>query len=73
MTRTLSESAFKLGGIVWRQDLAAAMGVNTQDNYYWYDGLQQVTAHQRSQMNESKYGPIKPPCRRPRIFGFSDE
>ncbi len=24
---------------------------STQDNYFWYDGLQQVTAHQQGQLN----------------------
>ena len=38
----------QVGGIVWRQDLeAAALSVPTQDNYYWYDGLQQVTEHKQ--------------------------
>ena len=53
MTRTLSSryGRSQVGGIVWRQDIkAASLSVTTQDNYYWYDGLQQVTAHQRGQL-----------------------
>ncbi len=42
----------RVGGIIWRQDMAAAAkGVNTQDNYYWYDGLQQLQMRQMGQLN----------------------
>ncbi|MFD0894318.1 RHS repeat domain-containing protein, partial [Luteolibacter ambystomatis] len=47
----------RVGGVEWRRDdKAHAMSVNTQDNYYWYDGLQQVTRHDRGNLVPS-FGP----------------
>jgi RHS repeat-associated protein len=41
----------RFGGVVWRYDaLAHWLGVTTQDNYYWYDGLYQVKQHERGTM-----------------------
>ena len=41
----------RASGVVWRRDdLAHAMSINTQDNYYRYDGLQQVTGHDRGNL-----------------------
>lgn len=38
----------RFSGVVWRQDdKAQSLGVTTQDNYYWYDGLYQVQQHER--------------------------
>jgi RHS repeat-associated protein len=40
----------RAGGVVWRKDVKAhslTVPVTTQDNYYWYDGLQQVSRHER--------------------------
>ncbi|MCH1499542.1 MAG: RHS repeat-associated core domain-containing protein [Akkermansiaceae bacterium] len=39
------------GGVVWRRDEKAHdLSVDTQDTYYKYDGLQQVTSHQRGDL-----------------------
>ena len=41
----------RLGGLTWRQDEQAHdQGVTNQDNYYSYDGLQQVKQHQRGDL-----------------------
>jgi RHS repeat-associated protein len=41
----------RFGGVVWRRDLAAhVQSVNTEDSYYWYDGLYQVKEHQRGNL-----------------------
>jgi RHS repeat-associated protein len=41
----------RVGGVNWRRDnLAHAMSVTDQDNYYWYDGLQQGTRHDRGNL-----------------------
>jgi RHS repeat-associated protein len=41
----------RVGGVNWRRDnLAHAMSVTDQDNYYWYDCLQQVTRHDRGNL-----------------------
>jgi len=63
----------QIGGIVWRQDLAAAAaGVTTQDNYYWYDGLQQVQEHQSGQLNGTapNYTGIVAPPQQDETFGY---
>ena len=63
----------QVGGIVWRQDLeAAALSVTTQDNYCWYDGLQQVTAHQQGQLNGTypNYTGIVGPPQQQEDFGY---
>lgn len=39
------------GGVVWRRDdKAHSLSVISQDDYYWYDGLQQVTRHDRGDL-----------------------
>ena len=44
----------RVGGVVWRRDdKAHAMSVSTEDNYYWYDSLQQVTQHERGDLTPS--------------------
>jgi len=51
----------RVGGVVWRRDdLAHALSVSTQDNYYEYDGLQQVTLHQRRALTGTPYSGIDP-------------
>jgi RHS repeat-associated protein len=41
----------RFGGVVWRKDLTAhAQRVTTEDNFYQYDGLYQVKAHQRGNL-----------------------
>lgn len=41
----------RFGGVVWRRDVEAhSQGVDTEDNYYWYDGLYQVKQHQRGDL-----------------------
>jgi RHS repeat-associated protein len=41
----------RVGDVVWRRDEKAhALSVITQDNFYWYDGLQQVTRHDRGNL-----------------------
>jgi RHS repeat-associated protein len=43
-----------VGGTVWRKDVKAhALSVNTQDNYYWYDGLRQVRRHDQGELTPS--------------------
>ena len=45
----------RFGGVTWRyDDLAHSLGTTVgtqQDNYYWYDGLYQVSQHQRGTLN----------------------
>ena len=80
MTRTLSRSGSKrdgelngrnqVGGILWRQDLAAAAaGATTQDNYYWYDGLRQVVERQQGALNGAFTG-IQSPAAQEEDFGY---
>lgn len=38
----------RMSGIDWRRDLLSTVTPN--DNYYWYDGLQQVTRHDRGNL-----------------------
>jgi RHS repeat-associated protein len=41
----------RFSGVVWRRDdTAHAQSVDTEDNYYWYDGLYQVTENQRGNL-----------------------
>lgn len=43
----------QVGGVVWRRDEEAhaqSPEVDTEDNYYWYDGLQQVKERQRGNL-----------------------
>jgi RHS repeat-associated protein len=41
----------RVGGVVWQLNVKAhASSVATQDNFYWYDGLQQVTRHDRGDL-----------------------
>ena len=63
-----------VGGIVWRKDVEAhAMSVTTQDNFYWYDGLQQVRQHQRGALT-----PGSPPytgitgLQQTEVFGYDE-
>ncbi|MBP7949572.1 MAG: RHS repeat-associated core domain-containing protein, partial [Verrucomicrobiales bacterium] len=51
----------RFGGVVWRRDdLAHAMSVTTEDNFYWYDGLYQVQQHQRGELNAYQTGITSP-------------
>jgi RHS repeat-associated protein len=44
----------RTGGVVWRRDdKAHSLSVISQDDYYWYDGLQQVTRHDRGNLTPS--------------------
>lgn len=48
----------RVGGVVWQNNVKAhASSVVTQDNYYWYDGLQQVTRHDRGDLTPSSGPP----------------
>ncbi|MEO5913302.1 MAG: RHS repeat-associated core domain-containing protein [Luteolibacter sp.] len=41
----------RVSGVLWRRDdLAHAMSIDTQDNYYEYDGLRQVVLHDRGDL-----------------------
>jgi RHS repeat-associated protein len=41
----------RVGGVVWQYNVKAhASSAATQDHYYWYDGLQQVTRHDRGNL-----------------------
>ena len=57
----------RVGGIVWRKDVQAhADSVETQDNHYWYDGLQQVKRHDRGELTPTSgppYSGITPATR----------
>jgi RHS repeat-associated protein len=47
----------RVGGVVWQYNVKAhASSAATQDHYYWYDGLQQVTRHDRGTLVPS-FGP----------------
>src|SRR5690606_8825845 len=61
-----------VGGIIWRKDnLAHAVSVSTQDNYYGYDRPYQVTRHDRGDLLSS--GGIDPDTRQQReSFGFDE-
>lgn len=64
----------RLGGVNWRRDnLAHAMSVTDQDNYYWYDGLQQVTQHDRGNLvptTGSPYVGIATPRAQQELFNY---
>jgi RHS repeat-associated protein len=66
----LVQSAYgrnRVGGIVWRRDVQAqSMSIKTQDNHYWYDGLQQVKRHDRGDLTPTSgppYSGITPATR----------
>lgn len=41
----------RMGGVTWRKDdKAHSLSVITQDNFHWYDNLQQVTRHDRGNL-----------------------
>jgi RHS repeat-associated protein len=47
-----------VGGVVWQYNVKAhASSAATQDHYYWYDGLQQVTRHDRGALDPTA-GPV---------------
>jgi RHS repeat-associated protein len=67
----------RVGGVTWRKDLKAhASSVATQDNYYWYDGLQQVKQHERGDLTPGTgppYTGIDPATRQQQeIFHFDE-
>ena len=42
----------RFSGVVWRKDEEAhAQSVDTEDNFYWYDGLYQVSEHKRGELD----------------------
>jgi len=54
----------RASGIVWQHNvLAHAMTVPIEDNYYWYDGLHQVTRHDRGNLTGSPYIGVDPATR----------
>jgi RHS repeat-associated protein len=54
----------RAGGVVWqRNTLAHSMSVATEDGYYWYDGLRQVTRHDRGDLTGSPYSGVDPATR----------
>jgi len=77
---TLVESQYehnRVGGITWRKDVKAHDdSVITQDNYYWYDGLQQVKQHERGDLTPGTgppYTGIDPTTRQQQeIFHFDE-
>lgn len=78
-TNTLVESEYghnRVGGITWRRDVEAhnqSPAVETQDNYYWYDGLYQVTQHERGNLTGTPYSGIDPTTRQQQeIFTFDE-
>lgn len=70
----------RVGGVEWRRDVKAhslTPEVKTQDNYYRYDGLQQVTRHDRGDLVPSisglGYTGIDPDTRQQQeIFTFDE-
>ncbi|MDF1710867.1 MAG: RHS repeat-associated core domain-containing protein, partial [Akkermansiaceae bacterium] len=67
------------GGIVWRRDVLAhnqtPTAADTQDNYYWYDGLYQVKQHERGDLAgiAPNYSGIKTGSRQQQeIFTFDE-
>jgi RHS repeat-associated protein len=67
----------RVGGVVWQRNVKAhESSAATQDQYYWYDGLQQVTRHDRGDLVPSSGGPytgIDPATRQQREFFRFDE
>jgi RHS repeat-associated protein len=48
----------RVGGVEWRLNVKAhASSAATQDDYYWYDGLRQVTRHDRGDLVPSSGPP----------------
>jgi RHS repeat-associated protein len=67
----------QVGGVVWRKDVKAHdSSVPTEDNHYWYDGLQQVKQHERGELTPDTgpaYTGIKPSTRQQQeIFTFDE-
>ena len=69
----------RVGGVEWRRDVKAhslTPEVKNQDNYYRYDGLQQVTRHDRGELVPSSgagYTGIDPVTRQQQeIFTFDE-
>jgi RHS repeat-associated protein len=51
----------RAGGVVWQRNLLAhglTPAVATEDSYYWYDGLRQVTRHDRGDLSGSPYSGV---------------
>ncbi|MDB4526773.1 RHS repeat-associated core domain-containing protein, partial [bacterium] len=76
-SNTLVESEYgrnRVGGVTWRRDVEAhAQSEATQDNYYWYDGLYQVTQHERGDLTGAPYSGIDPTTRQQQeIFTFDE-
>jgi YD repeat-containing protein len=77
---TLVESKYghnRVGGVTWRKDVEAhKQSVTTQDNHYWYDGLQQVKQHERGELTPTggpPYTGITPATRKQQeIFHFDE-
>jgi len=48
----------RVGGVTWKRDiLAHALGVGTEDHFYWYDGLQQNYRHERGNLTANSSPP----------------
>jgi RHS repeat-associated protein len=48
----------RVGGVTWKRDiLAHALGVATEDHFYWYDGLQQNYRHERGNLTANSSPP----------------
>jgi hypothetical protein len=68
----------RVGGVVWQRNVKAhESSAATQDQYYWYDGLQQVTRHDRGDLvpssGDDSYTGIAPATRQQREFFRFDE
>ena len=51
----------RAGGVVWQRNALAhglTPAVATEDSYYWYDGLRQVTRHDRGDLTGSPYSGV---------------
>ena len=51
----------RAGGVIWQRNTLAhglTPAVATEDSYYWYDGLRQVTRHDRGDLTGSPYSGV---------------